>query len=31
MFNLGFSDVGLIYLVMLFAPNIIGAKNKPKD
>jgi pimeloyl-ACP methyl ester carboxylesterase len=31
MFNLGFSYVGLIYLVMLFAPNIIGAKNKPKD
>ena len=27
----GFSYVGLIYLLMLFVPNIIWAKNKPKD
>jgi len=27
--NLGFSYVGLIYLLMLFIPNIIWAKNKP--
>lgn len=27
----GFSYVGLIYLVMLMTPNIIWAKNKPKD
>lgn len=29
--RLGLSYVGLIYLVMLFVPNIIWAKNKPKD
>lgn len=29
--NLGFSYVGLIYLIMLMVPNIIWAKNKPKD
>lgn len=29
--NFGFSYVGLIFLVMLFVPNIIWAKNKPKD
>ena len=27
----GFSYVGLIYLLMLFVPNIIWAKNKPAD
>ena len=27
----GFSYVGLIYLVMLMTPNIIWAKNQPKD
>ena len=31
MFHFGFSYVGLIYLLMLFIPNIIWAKNKPKD
>ena len=29
--HFGFSYVGLIYLVMLFAPNIKWARNKPKD
>lgn len=29
--NFGFSYVGLIYLLMLFIPNIFWAKNKPKD
>lgn len=29
--NFEFSYIGLIFLVMLFAPNIIWAKNKPKD
>ncbi len=29
--NLGFSYVGLIYLLMLFIPNIIWGKNQPKD
>ena len=29
--NFGFSYVGLIYLVMLMAPNIVWAKNKPTD
>ena len=29
--NLGFSYVGLIFLAMLFIPNIIWAKNPPKD
>ena len=29
--HLGFSYVGLIYLIMLFIPNIKWAKNKPKD
>lgn len=28
--HLGFSYVGLIYLLMLFIPNIIWAKNKPQ-
>ena len=27
----GFSYVGLIYLIMLFAPNIKWAKNKPDN
>ena len=31
MMHLGFSYVGLIYLIMLMVPNIIWAKNKPKD
>lgn len=31
MFNLGFSYIGLLYLIMLFVPNIIWTKNKPKD
>lgn len=29
--NFGFSFVGLIFLVMLFVPNILWTKNKPKD
>ena len=29
--NLGFSYVGLIYLLMLFIPNIIWSKNQPID
>ena len=29
--NLGFSFVGLIFLVMLFTPNIIWTRNKPYD
>jgi len=29
--NLGFSYVGLIFLLMLFIPNLIWSKNKPKD
>ena len=29
--HLGFSYVGLIYLVMLIVPNIIWTKNQPKD
>ncbi len=29
--NFGFSYVGLIFLLMLFVPNIIWVKNKPKD
>ena len=28
--HLGFSYVGLIYLIMLFVPNIKWAKNKPE-
>ena len=31
MVHFGFSYVGLIYLTMLFVPNIIWAKNKPAD
>ncbi len=30
MFNFGFTYVGLIYLIMLFVPNIIWMKNKPE-
>lgn len=30
MFHFGFSYVGLIYLLMLFIPNIIWTKHKPK-
>lgn len=29
--NFGFSYVGLIFLIMLFVPNIIWIKNKPTD
>ena len=29
--TLGFSYVGLIYLLMLFIPNIVWSKNLPKD
>ena len=29
--NLGFSYIGLIFLVMLMIPNMIWTKNKPKD
>lgn len=29
--NLGFSYVGLIFLVMLMVPNLIWTKNQPKD
>ena len=29
--HFGFSYVGLIYIIMLTVPNIIWAKNKPKD
>jgi len=29
--HFGFSYIGLIYLVMLMVPNIIWAKNRPKD
>lgn len=29
--NLGFSYVGLIYLLMLFIPNIIWSRDLPKD
>ena len=29
--NFGFSYVGLIFLIMLFIPNIIWSKNLPKD
>ena len=29
--NLGFSYVGLIFLIMLMVPNIIWGKNQPKD
>lgn len=29
--HFGFSYVGLIYLIMLFTPNIFWSKNQPKD
>lgn len=29
--NFGFSYVGLVFLIMLFIPNIIWSKNPPKD
>ena len=29
--HFGFSYVGLIYIIMLTVPNIVWAKNKPKD
>lgn len=31
MIHFGFSYVGLLFLVLLFVPNIIWAKNKPAD
>ena len=31
MIHFGFSYVGLLYLIMLFVPNGIWAKNKPSD
>ena len=31
MFHFGFSYMGLIFLVMLFIPNILWTKHKPKD
>lgn len=31
MLHFGFSYVGLIYLLMLFIPNMIWAKNQPQD
>ena len=31
MFHMGFSYIGVLFLVMLFVPNIIWAKNKPAD
>ena len=30
MFRFGFSYVGLLYLIMLFVPNIIWTKYKPE-
>lgn len=30
MFHFGFSYVGLIYLLMLFIPNLLWTKNKPE-
>lgn len=27
----GFSYIGLVYLIMLFVPNILWSKNKPED
>lgn len=29
--DLGFSVIGLIFIIMLFVPNIIWSKNKPID
>ena len=29
--KIGFSYIGLIWLIMLFVPNFIWMKNKPKD
>lgn len=29
--NFGFSYIGLIYLLMLFLPNLLWTKNQPKD
>ena len=31
MIHFGFSYVGLMFFIMLFVPNLIWAKNKPKD
>ncbi len=30
MFHIGFSYVGLLYLILLFVPNSIWVKNKPE-
>ena len=29
--SFGFSYIGLIWLILLFVPNIIWTKNKPQD
>ena len=29
--SFGFSYIGLIWLIMLFVPNMIWTKNKPQD
>ena len=29
--HLGFSYVGLVFLAMLFVPNLLWTKNKPND
>ena len=29
--HFGFSYTGLIFLIMLFVPNILWTKNQPKD
>ena len=31
MIHFGFSYIGLVFLLMLFLPNIIWMKHKPKD
>ena len=31
MIHFGFSYIGLAFLLMLFIPNIIWTKHKPKD
>ena len=31
MIHFGFSYIGLIFLLMLFIPNILWTKHKPKD
>lgn len=31
MFNFGFSYIGLLFLILLFVPNLFWTRNKPKD